>query len=167
MRKRPFESGADYEPMTQIDDIATPLELPTGRQVLSLEELVRRIGGSGAGLLHVVGAEGCAAPLIAEAVHLRTQRHVVLVTENTETARRTADDLAFVSAPRATPDGTVLYAASETSPYAEVHPERSAAMDRTAALHRLARHTPWNFLVVTAASLVRRVPPAAVLLGVG
>jgi transcription-repair coupling factor (superfamily II helicase) len=61
---------------------------------------------------------------------------------------------------------TLLFTPSETSPYAEVHPERRAAMLRLAALFHLAKGHPFRFLVAPAAALARRVvPPGALVAG--
>lgn len=143
-----------------------PLELPEDRTVVSAGAFVRSLAGS-AGLIHAVGAGGCAGPLVARALHESTGRLVVLVTPDLESARRAAEDLAFLaSAPSHLGEAlgsqsVLLFGPSETSPYAEVHPERRGAMLRVATLFHLAAGMPSAFLVVPAVGLARRVVPKA------
>ena len=59
-----------------------------------------------------------------------------------------------------TGEGEVLvFAASEASPYADVNPDRRAAMSRMATLFHLAHERPWSVLVVPASALARKVVP--------
>src|SRR5262245_14022822 len=51
----------------------------------------------------------------------------------------------------------------ESSPYADVNPDRRGAMARMATLAHLATQRPWRVLVAPAVALVRKlVPPDAV-----
>jgi transcription-repair coupling factor (superfamily II helicase) len=91
---------------------------------------------------------------------------VVLVTSDLEAARRAAQDVGFLvrgaidDDAEDTGEGDVLvFAGSEASPYADVNPDRRAAMSRMATLFHLAHERPWSVLVVPAASLARKVPP--------
>jgi transcription-repair coupling factor (superfamily II helicase) len=145
------------------------LELPRDRAVVSAAALVRSALGR-PGVVHAVGAEGSAPALVARAAAACADRPVVYIAPDLESARRAADDLTFLArglsytgAP-ATNGQVLLFAPSETSPYAEVHPERRAAMLRTATLFHLAGGLPWRFLVLPAAALARRVVPAGVIL---
>jgi transcription-repair coupling factor (superfamily II helicase) len=140
------------------------LELPEGRPVLTASGLARAVL-SGSGLSHAVGAEGSAPALVARAI--AAERPVLYVTADLDTARHAADDLLFLSKDLPGDSAsTLLFTPSETSPYAEVHPERRAAMLRLAALFHLAKRLPFRFLVVPAAALARRVvPPDVVVAG--
>jgi transcription-repair coupling factor (superfamily II helicase) len=93
-------------------------------------------------------------------------RRVVLVTGDLDGARRSAEDVGFLvrgalsEDAEDTGEGDVLvFAASESSPYAEVNPDRRAAMSRMATLFHLAHDRPWSVLVVPGAALARKVPP--------
>ena len=157
---------ADSEP--PIDDVTEPLRLPGDRSILTAADAAKR-ALAGAGVQHVVGAEGPAPALVARA--LSRVAPVLYVTADNDAARRAAADLAYLS--RGLPFGgalgdavegdTLLLVPSESNPYVEVHPDRRAAMARSSTLFRLARGESWRFLVTTAAGLLRRVPPARVL----
>jgi len=56
-----------------------------------------------------------------------------------------------------------VFAASESSPYADVSPDRRAAMSRMATLFHLAHGLPWRVLIVPAPALVRKVVPRSEL----
>jgi transcription-repair coupling factor (superfamily II helicase) len=147
------------------------LELPAGRVVISAAVLAKTLLGR-EGIAHVVGAEGSAPAIVARAIAASGAGRVVYVAPDLEAARRAADDLAFFAtgpphlAEPLAGGGVLLFTPSDTSPYAEVHPERRTAMLRVATLFHLARELPWNFLVVPATALVRRViPRGAVLAG--
>jgi transcription-repair coupling factor (superfamily II helicase) len=152
-------------------DVPDPLALPEGRSVLTPGEIAARARAPG--FVHAVGAEGSAAALIARAMALGGAPHVVYVTTDVDAARRAVADLAFVSrglpfdrdARIPVPDGDppLLVVPSETSPWADVRPDRRSQMARVSALFHLAEGLPWRFLVTTAAGLVRRVVPPAPL----
>jgi transcription-repair coupling factor (superfamily II helicase) len=168
MMVNPPPSPMSSEPLT---NPATLLDLPEDRRVLSTATLARE-ALAGHGLLHAVGAEGAAPSLVARAIASAGSRHVVVVTPDLEGARRAADDLAFfaggvphVGDALPEDDSILLFSPSETSPYAEVHPERRAAMTRLSTLFHIAQGLPWKFLVLPAAALVRRVVPASAVVG--
>jgi transcription-repair coupling factor (superfamily II helicase) len=159
---------------TALDDVYEPLRLPEDRTVVTAQQAAARVL-EGPGLRHVVGAEGCAPALLARALR-RRGRQVLLVTADTDSARRAAADLAYLAHPlpfEPRDAGTespepepLLLLASESSPYAQVHLDRRAAMTRASALCHVAAGRPWSCLVATAAALVRRVVPAELLLAV-
>jgi transcription-repair coupling factor (superfamily II helicase) len=100
--------------------------------------------------------------LVARAVALAQTKPVVCVTTDLEAARRWSDDLSFVWGNRSTETAqgdVLLFAPPEVSPYAEVNPDRRAAMGRLVTLFQLAHALPWRFLVVPAAGLARKVVP--------
>jgi transcription-repair coupling factor (superfamily II helicase) len=114
-----------------------------------------------------------AALLLSRAA--RTDAPFVVVTSDLDGARRMAADLSFFlgehdpeAAVAPSGDGertrTVLvFPSSDTTPYADVAPDRRAAMERLSTLFHLAHGLPFRFLVVPAAALARRVPPRAEL----
>ena len=117
------------------------------------------------GRVDVAGVRGCGGAAVAAAI-ARAGRRVVLVTADLDTARRSAEDVGFLvrgaldDDAEDTGEGEVLlFAASEASPYADVNPDRRAAMSRMATLHHLAHGQPWSVLVVPAAALARKVAP--------
>ena len=53
----------------------------------------------------------------------------------------------------------LLFAANESSPYADVSPDRAAAMSRMATLFHLAHERAWSVVAVPATALLRKVVP--------
>jgi transcription-repair coupling factor (superfamily II helicase) len=142
---------------------------PDGAATRSARDVVSQATGLGRGALHVAGLRGSAGPIVAASV-ARAGKRVVYVTRDLETARRTADDIGFFvrgatdDEAEDTGQGDVLvFAASESSPYADVSPDRRAAMSRMATLFHLAHGLPWRVLIVPAPALVRKVVPRNVL----
>jgi transcription-repair coupling factor (superfamily II helicase) len=117
--------------------------------------------------LHVAGARGAGAPLIAVALARRLEQLVVYVAPDADGAEAAARDLRYllndpgVGYPeRARETRQVrLLLPSENSPYDQVHPDRRAAMHRLSTLTALAARRPFGFLVTSARALVRRVVP--------
>ena len=146
------------ERASPIEDPLPSLELSEGRPIARVAEVAAEAQRAGAGLRHVVGAAGAASAFVTAAIARAGDRPIVCVTEDGESAQRLAQDLAFLA-------GEVLvFPAHETSPYAEVNPDRRAAMARMAVLFHLAQKLPLRALVVPAAALARRVVPPAVVL---
>ena len=140
------------------------------RRVVTLDQAVEM--SSDRSIRHISGALGCAGPLAAYLASIRTNRPIVYVVADASTARRAADDLAHLAAglPNTTrlPGSPDLPAPNvllwpEENRYANVHPDRGLALERAAALAWLASDRPWRWLVASAATLVRRVPPPAVM----
>jgi len=158
-----------------LDPIADPLALPDDRTVISLGDLAAR--AKGGGRTDVLGARGGALPVAIATLARSLGRPVVVVTAEVERARTLVSDLEFlthrkggdVSAEDAedTAAGEVLLlSAPEASPYAEVAPDRRAALSRLATLAHLAcppPAAPVVACVLTAAALARKVVPRAVL----
>jgi transcription-repair coupling factor (superfamily II helicase) len=188
-----------------IDPIGDPLAVPDDRPVVAIGELLTRLR-KGTPRLDLVGARGASLSLLVARLARSTGRPVVLVTAEAERARSLVADLEFFCreraadelAPRAArpsdddddaaeiaPEDAedaglgevLLLTAAESSPYAEIAPDRRASLARLSTLAHLARASrdgatspaqvrrarPWKALVVTAASLVRRVVPRAVI----
>jgi transcription-repair coupling factor (superfamily II helicase) len=177
-RDRPDPNGLS-QPVPAAAEGASRLILPDDRAVFTLARVAGLLSG-GRGIRHVVGAEGSAPALVARAALLGGVERIVVVTEDIDSARRTAADLGhlarglpgppLLSAPIDGRPDPLLILAPDTTPYAEVHPDRRAAMQRVAALFQLGAGVDHRLVVVTAAALVRRVVPprqlaeAAVLL---
>jgi transcription-repair coupling factor (superfamily II helicase) len=105
--------------------------------------------------------------LLARAVRAPGGSPFLVVVPDGEAAQRMAVDLAFFLGEEED-DGEVgarglpqvlVYPGSDLSAYAEVAPDRRAAMGRLAALFHLVHGLPFRFLVASAAALARRVPP--------
>ena len=158
-------------PRAPVSDPSAPhlpsLELPTDRRVVSVRELAAEVRAMGPGVHHVAGAAGSVGALVARAIARADGRPIVWVTADLDTARRVASDLAFAWGAREEDDtaqgDVLLFPPYEASPYAEVTPDRRAAMARMTALFHLAHKLPWRFLVVPAAALVRKVVPQRVV----
>jgi transcription-repair coupling factor (superfamily II helicase) len=117
------------------------------------------------GRADVGGVRGSAGVIAAFMVARSLERPLVFVVADADHAKTVAADLAF-AAGRArdadTADVAVLDA-PDTSPYAEVAPDRRGAMQRMGVLHRLRTQTP-SAIIVTGAALARRLPPRSALL---
>jgi len=141
-----------------------PLLPPEGVVASRVRDVAARARTLEAGRLDVAGVRGSAAAAVAAAI-ARAGRPVVLVTSELDSARRAAEDIGFLVRGASddaedTAEGEVLlYAAAESSPYADVSPDRRAAMSRMGTLFHLAHGRPWSVLVVPANALARKVVP--------
>jgi transcription-repair coupling factor (superfamily II helicase) len=138
---------------------------PEGVVATRVRDVAARAKGLAAGRIDVAGVRGSAGAVVAAGV-ARAGRRVVLITGDLETARRAAEDVGFLvrgatdNDAEETGEGDVLvFAASEASPYADVNPDRRAAMSRMATLFHLAHERPWSVLVAPASALARKVVP--------
>ena len=77
-----------------LDDPFEPLTLPSDRPLLTAAQATRRALEQG-GILHLVGAEGSAAALVAR--QIAQSRHVLYVAADPESATRALGDLGFLS----------------------------------------------------------------------
>jgi transcription-repair coupling factor (superfamily II helicase) len=157
------------EPSPDLEDPLPSLEPPEGRPLWRVGRVAAEAtrpataAPGGEPLRHVVGVVGAASALVASAVRSATGSLVVCVVESLERAGRLAADLAFLSGERREGGeggalGRVLVLPPyETSPYADVNPDRRAAMARLAVLHHVASGAEAHYLIVTAASLARKV----------
>ena len=153
----------------------TSLALPASDRPIVAAAQAAKDAGALSGVRHIVGTRGCGAALLTTQL-VREGRQVLHLVANAELARRARADLAFLlrglpldgwqqaEQPRAS---ALLYTAGEGNPYAEQHQDRRSAMQRAATLFHVARQLPWGALVITPASLLRRVPPRAVLAEAG
>jgi transcription-repair coupling factor (superfamily II helicase) len=154
--------------MSELDPLP-PILPPEGVVAVRLREISARVEDLGAGRVDVSGVRGCASAAIVASIVHHAARRVVLVTGELDDARKIADDVAFLLRRSAEADdergeGDVLvFPVNESSPYADVSPDRRAAMSRVATLAHLAKERPWSVLVLPAAALARNVIPRAVL----
>jgi transcription-repair coupling factor (superfamily II helicase) len=144
--------------------------LPLDRSIVTLEDLARRTLQSVA-TTACVGVEGSGAALVAQRLLRSGAARVICLCADGEVAQRTASDLsAFTGglglaqlpgiAPAVEP---LLLTAQEATPYAEARADRRLSMLRAAALFQMASGLPSPLVVVTAAALLRRVPPKRVI----
>ncbi len=144
--------------------------LPADRSILTLEELAHRVLGSKRGL-SCVGVEGSGAALVAHRLVRSGASRVVCICADADGAQRTASDLAaftrglgFARLPAlANVAEPLLLTAQEATPYAEARADRRLSMLRAAALFQMAAGLPSQLVVVSAAALLRRVPPRRVI----
>ncbi len=157
--------------MADATDPLAELLPPEGITALPVAAAARAVAGTKNGNAHVAGVLGSAqAALVAEVARTRK---VVLVSGDLDDARRLADDVAFYLRPQTEESEeaedeeahgqVLLFSGAESSPYADVNPDRRAAMSRMATLHHLGSGRPWRVLVVPASALVRKVVPRAVV----
>jgi transcription-repair coupling factor (superfamily II helicase) len=138
---------------------------PEGIVASRVRDAVARVRSMPGGRIDIAGMRGSAGAALAAAL-ARYGHRVVFVAADLEAARRAAEDVGFFVRGAAdddaedTGEGDVLvFAASESSPYADVSPDRRAAMSRMATLYHLAHERPWRVLLVPASALARKVVP--------
>jgi len=127
-----------------------------------LRELTARLAD--AGRVDVTGARGSAAAAVVATLARDTGRPVVLVVADADAAARAREDVTLYLGPACGPHEALVLGTPEASPYADVNPDRRGEMARVAALARLGRGA-YRVLCLTAAALVRRVVPLAVVRG--
>jgi len=144
--------------------------LPSDRRLVAVRDAAREALSAGGGYA-VVGAAGAGAPLLARALLDHGARRLLYVAADTERAHRAASDLealARLALPgrHSEPNepSPLLLLGGETSPYADVHPDRRATMRRASALFTIAKDLPWRVAVTTPTGLLRRVVPPRALL---
>ncbi len=120
-------------------------------------DAVRALGGDARADL--TGLPRGALAFVLARAREAAKRPFVLVTEDTESARRMAENLAFFAGRDEDTSRVLVYPAADTTPFLAVAPDRRAAMDRLSVLFHLAQGLPFGFLVVPVGGLLRRVPP--------
>jgi transcription-repair coupling factor (superfamily II helicase) len=148
-------------------------EIPTDARLLRVSEAARqalRLPGG----LPVVGVDGSGGALLARGLLAAGASHVLYVVPNHEIGLRASEDLLALSrldvpgfARLADEPPPLSLVQSETSPYADVHPDRRFAMQRAAALFTIAKEFPWRVALTTAGGLLRKVAPPAVIASAG
>jgi transcription-repair coupling factor (superfamily II helicase) len=148
-----------------------PLLPPEGVVATPLRDVAARVRTLDRGRLDLSGVRGSAGAAAVATIARATKRPIVFVTGEVDEARRLAEDVGFLlrgtldeAAVEETGQGDVLvFVGAEASPYADVNPDRRAAMSRMATLFHLASDLPWSVLVTPAAALVRKVTPRDVV----
>jgi transcription-repair coupling factor (superfamily II helicase) len=142
----------------------------------SLDEAVRVVLSPDHGPVLAHGlTRPCAALIAARMAQAEPVGPVVVVTPDENSARNLADDIGFFLAPEArgragedplAPPPALHVPAIDTSPYAELSPDRLALVTRMAALVRLARGGALlgPVVVLSASALLRRAMPREALL---
>ncbi len=166
-------ADAEEPPDLSLGPPLAPILPPEGVVAVRVPEVVAKALARGASRVDVAGVRGSAGALLVASLASASPRAVVLVTSDLEAARRAADDVSFLlrgssgddeAQAEDTGQGDVLVLASnESSPYADVNPDRRAAMSRMATLFHLARGLAFRVLVVPAAGLTRKVVPRRVV----
>jgi len=110
-------------------------------------------------LAHIGGARGCAGMVLAKQLHDLTRAPIVYVANDSEAAKRATDDARFFFGR----SSVLSLLQSETSPYADINPDRRASMARLGALFALSSGRPFDILVVNAPALVRLFVPKTAL----
>ena len=142
--------------LASLDPLA-PVLPPAGVRAARLQEIPAAVAGSASGRVDVAGLRGCASAAVSAAI-ANSGRRIVVVANDADGARRLAEDLAYF-----TKEEVLVLADDETSPYAQVNPDRRAAMARMATLSRLCAADPPKVLVTTATGLARKVVPRSIV----
>ncbi|HVZ74378.1 MAG TPA: transcription-repair coupling factor [Polyangia bacterium] len=118
-------------------------------------------------VVELYGAAGSLPTAIAARLAEKATAPLVYLVADEDTAESRVHDLTFflphaeASDDPLAPPPALQLAAPESSPYAEMQPDRRAALRRMAALFRLSRGFAPRVLVTSAAALFRRVVPRA------
>jgi transcription-repair coupling factor (superfamily II helicase) len=127
--------------------------------------------------LDVAGVRGCADAVTIAALVRAGGPPVIAVAEDVDAARALAKDVTFLLGPGGAGgrdanddlddlsdgDSVLVLTTSESSPYADVNPDRRAALSRMATLGHLAMGRPFRVLVVPATGLARKLVPPDVV----
>jgi transcription-repair coupling factor (superfamily II helicase) len=129
--------------------------------------------------LDIAGVRGCADAVTIAALVRAGGPPVIAVAEDVDAARALAKDVTFLLGPGGAGaggrdanddlddlsdgDSVLVLTTSESSPYADVNPDRRAALSRMATLGHLAMGRPFRVLVVPATGLARKLVPRDVV----
>lgn len=139
------------------------VDVPDQRQLVAAEEFAASAAALGTGRGRVCGLSGSAGVYAALALAHRLSRSVWYVVADAEAALAAAADAEFYENGRvaqgAAPgtDAATVILPAEDLPWAAVHPDRRAIMQRLAALSSLALGAVPRLVIVTAGTLLRRV----------
>jgi transcription-repair coupling factor (superfamily II helicase) len=131
------------------------------RQILSN---LARLRADGARCIRLLGCEGPLQALVAAELS-KTARPVIAVARDGAAAEALARDLAFLLPPSsaqddpAAPARVMLLPELETTPWADVSPDRRAILRRMATLFRLSQGLAGEVLVTSPAGIGRKVVP--------
>ena len=140
-----------------LDPLPTVLP-PEGVAVTRLGDIVAPARSSDR--VDVAGVRGSADALLVAALARETP--VLALVEDEDAARRFASDVGFLL-PRAHEEDVLVLSMPESSPFADVNPDRRAAMARMATLGYLASGRPFRVLVAPAVALSRKLVPPDVV----
>ncbi len=133
-------------------------DLPDGLDVVRARDVAARATRSPRALLPVNGCFGAAPALVCREL-LALGKRAVVIAEDADAALRVVGDLRYFCK-----NAKVLsFVHNDQSPYAEQSPDRRAAQLRLATLSHLARGLHYDFLVIPAGALARRVVPNEVV----
>ena len=168
---------ADSSDLTALDASATFASVlpPEGVVVSRLADIAARAAQSSR--LDVAGVRGCADAVTIAALVRAGGPPVIVVAEDVDAARALAKDVTFLLGPGGAAardanedlddlsdgDSVLVLTTSESSPYADVNPDRRAALSRMATLGHLAMGRPFRVLVVPATGLARKLVPRDVV----
>ncbi|MCC6877306.1 MAG: transcription-repair coupling factor [Sandaracinaceae bacterium] len=145
----------------------TQLESALARATARLADALDALAGRRR--VDLTGLTASSIALLVARLAARTSKPVVLVTADTESARRAVGDvelfLGATDSDGASSNDVLAYPAHEVSPFLDVAPDRRAAMERLGTLFHLAQGLPWKVLCVPAQALARRVPPREAIVG--
>ncbi|AKU95894.1 Transcription-repair coupling factor [Labilithrix luteola] len=163
------------QPAPELDPLP-PVLPPEGVTISRLAEIAQLVNGKGRKRIDVAGVRGSADAALVATLAKGNGPPVVVVAEDLDAARRLAGDVRFLlgrPAPAeqaldgtdelASDDDVLLLATAESSPFADVNPDRRAAMSRMATLGHLAKDRPFRVLVVAATALARKLVPRKVV----
>ena len=150
--------------MPSLDDDLAGLSAPLSRTGKAFGALVAALEDGDR--TDLKGLPPGAAALLLVRAQARGGGPVLVMTPDAETARSLAADLRFFSGTKTDdsrdtggyPD-VLVYPAADTTPYADVAPDRRTVMERLSVLFHLAHGLPLRFLVVAAPAIARRIPP--------
>jgi len=146
-----------------------PLDLPDERQVVSAEAFAASVAALGVGHGRLCGLAGSAGVRAALSLAHRSSRAVWYVVADSEAALAASADAEFYEreyiacGAAAGPAAATVILPPEDPPWAAVHPDRRATMQRLAALTNLAMGQVPRLAIVTAGSLLRRVVAPSLL----
>src|SRR5665213_3384159 len=146
-------------------DMGAPLAPERRGFAQALHEIRRHL--SGARTVELYGAAGSLGAAIAAQLGSDGGDPLLYVVADEETAEARAHDLGFflphppASDDPLVPPSVLELPAPDSSPYAEMQPDRATTLRRMAALFRLSRGFSPQVLVASAAALFRRVVPRA------
>jgi transcription-repair coupling factor (superfamily II helicase) len=158
-QSEPASAGSPHELDPQLEaqlDLLAELLPPEGLVTRTVDEASAQMLASQRSWFSGLGGASLAY-LLAKASRARP---VVVVAADNDSARQLAEDVAFFCAGQ---DDQRIYAlaAPETSPYAEISPDRRAAMQRLAVLGKLLGG--FRVLALSAEALIRKIIPPKVL----
>jgi transcription-repair coupling factor (superfamily II helicase) len=143
--------------------LAAPSRRGLGQAVHEIKQLL----GAGRAPVELYGTSGSLGAAVGAALAQADDHPLLYVTADEETAEARAADLAFfLPHPAASDDAlapppVLELPAPDSSPYAEMQPDRRTTLRRMAALFRLSQGFAPKIVVASAAALFRRVVPRA------